>query len=387
MPDELSGLRAQMNNLTAEVAKLQERMRVLEAGSASSVAPFREGDPRSKPQLESRLGLTVVNRVGALTLAIGIIFFFKYAADNQWIGASGRVGVGLLTGLLLIFAAEWLGRREQRVFSQGIGGCGLATIYTSLYASFAYYQLVPEPGAYVALIAVCALAVGLSLRYKNPAIAALGFAGGLLTPILLTSGSSGRWINLPYLLLLDLTCIATAVRQHWPALIPSVGGLTLFGAWSLFDSSHPGWFVLFAFAVAAVHLTFALRMPDRRSSYNVLYLTAHACLILALLREMDLWALRNALPADRRSLGGELDSMVLGIYGVAMLTYGMVRRLPIDRALGLSLLGLLTAKLYLWDIWFLTRFYRTTAFVALGALLLSASYLYSRWKSRASGGS
>jgi uncharacterized membrane protein len=39
-------------------------------------------------------------------------------------------------------------------------------------------------------------------------------------------------------------------------------------------------------------------------------------------------------------------------------------------------------KLYLYDVWLLTRFYRVSAFVALGILLLVASYVYSRFKEK-----
>jgi uncharacterized membrane protein len=48
--------------------------------------------------------------------------------------------------------------------------------------------------------------------------------------------------------------------------------------------------------------------------------------------------------------------------------------------LGLGLLGAVIAKLYLSDVWQLGRVFRITAFLALGALLLAVSYLYSRFK-------
>jgi len=35
------------------------------------------------PSLESKVGLTVVNRIGVLTLVLGVAFFFKWAVDKQ----------------------------------------------------------------------------------------------------------------------------------------------------------------------------------------------------------------------------------------------------------------------------------------------------------------
>ena len=43
---------------------------------------------------------------------------------------------------------------------------------------------------------------------------------------------------------------------------------------------------------------------------------------------------------------------------------------------------LVVVKLYLYDIWQLNQFYRILAFVVLGALLLSGSFLYSRYRHR-----
>ena len=71
-PDEVAELRAQLAAVAARVDTLE---RIL-----SNRVPLRE------PALEKRdsgLGLTVVNRIGAPTLALGILFFFRYAAENN----------------------------------------------------------------------------------------------------------------------------------------------------------------------------------------------------------------------------------------------------------------------------------------------------------------
>src|SRR5437868_3992503 len=54
--------------------------------------------PHAAPsrRLETQVGLTWVNRIGVITLVIGIGFFFKWAVDNEWIGPAARVGLGVL---------------------------------------------------------------------------------------------------------------------------------------------------------------------------------------------------------------------------------------------------------------------------------------------------
>ena len=67
--------------------------------------------PPHPPALETNIGLTLVNRIGVVTLVLGIAFFFKWAVDNQWIGAAGRVILGVIAGLASITAADFLRRK------------------------------------------------------------------------------------------------------------------------------------------------------------------------------------------------------------------------------------------------------------------------------------
>src|SRR5258708_5187729 len=88
------------------------------------------------PRFETRMGLTWINRIGVLTLVIGVAFFFKYAIDNQWIGETGRVVLGILAGLATLAAADFVWRRDQKVFAQGVCGLGVSILYLSFYATF-----------------------------------------------------------------------------------------------------------------------------------------------------------------------------------------------------------------------------------------------------------
>lgn len=367
-----------LERLKAAVANLQARVSALERSSSTEISMPQPIPVESREAAESRFGLTVINRIGAATLAIGVIFFFKYAVDNRWIGASGRVVLGLLAGCLLIGFAEWLRGRSQQAFSQGIAGCGLATLYISLYAASAYYKLFGEPIAFIALVAVCALALVLSVRYSSSAIAILGFIGALLTPMLLPLAQPETRVvfEFVYLVSLEITAILIAVPRGWPVLLPVVAALSILAAAMLIDPHHPYTFVFFLFCLAALH-----SRPSRPWAWVV----AHGCVLIASFRLAGIWALHNVAAADQASFISETGSVLLAVYGIAILAYGIARESNIARTLGLVLLGIVAGKLYLYDVWLLTRFYRITAFVALGALLLLASYMYSRFKQRTAG--
>jgi uncharacterized membrane protein len=376
--NDISRLQTEVQALRGTVGRLEQRVHALEAeGRATPVLK-----PAPQSSVESRFGLKILNRVGALTLAIGIIFFFKYAVDLSWMGPKSNVALGILAGCALLAASAWLNLREQRLFAQGIAGCGLATLYISIYAAFFFYKLIPQPAAFIALLAICAFAVRFSLRDRTAVIAALGFLGGMLTPLLLHGGGAGSWLDLPYLFVIDATCVVIAMRQRWPVLIPLMGTSAITFVWLMVDASHRGWFAWFGFALAALHLWGAMRKERSSPVHDVLYFTGHGCFALAALSALEV-LIRYAVSAgDQGSVLSELGSVFLGVYGVAALVYGVTKKSPANRTLGLVLLGLVIAKLYVWDVWFLERLYRMTAFIALGVLLLGASYAYSRWRSK-----
>ncbi len=159
-----------------------------------------------------------VNRIGVITLVLGVAFFFKYAVDNRWIGETGRVILGILAGLVTLGFADWFWRRDQKIFAQGISGAGIAILYVSFYAAFGFYHLVPQGLAFALMALNTVAAGGLALRYGSPAIAALGLAGGYLTPVVLSTGEDRPWVFLSYVLLLSAGGMAIARLRNWRSL-------------------------------------------------------------------------------------------------------------------------------------------------------------------------
>jgi uncharacterized membrane protein len=143
-----------------------------------------------------------------------------------------------------------------------------------------------------------------------------------------------------------------------------------------------GWITVFVLAIALVHFAVAFTIQDHRRLYSTLYVLAHVCLLDAAVRELYTWAMHNIQPIARESFISESVSVLLALYALAMITSGIARRFYVDRVIGLVVIGFVVAKLYLYDVWLLTRFYRITAFVALGIVLLTASYAYSRFRDK-----
>jgi len=200
-------------------------------------APQLPGEMTGQTQLETRIGLTWVNRIGVVTLIIGVAFFFKYAIDNQWIGETGRVVLGILAGLAALGVGDVLWRRDQKIYAQGLSGLGISILYLSFYATFGYYHLLPQAAAFGLMTMVTAVTGALALRYAASAIAVLGMLGGYLTPLLLSTGHDAPWFFFGYLLLIDIGGVALARVRRWLGLdamafvATALLYLSWYGAW------------------------------------------------------------------------------------------------------------------------------------------------------------
>lgn len=224
-----------------QTAKESEPAIVAEANVAEPAPRPPIAPSAREPGLESKVGLTLVNRIGVITLVLGVAFFFKWAVDNNWIGPAGRVLLGLLAGFATLATGDFIWRKRQDIFAQGITATGIAILYLAFYAAFDFYHLIPQSAAFVLMAATTAMAGVLSLRYKSVAIAALGLASAYATPLLLSAGEDHPWFLFSYLLLLNFAATQLGKRGGWPKLEwMSFGATTLiYGAWLLARGEQP----------------------------------------------------------------------------------------------------------------------------------------------------
>ena len=79
--------------------------------------------------------------IGAVALVVGIGFFLKLAFDNNWIGDTGRIILGVVLGLALLGVGEYSQRRVP-IWAQPVTAAGAVILYLSIYAAFGLYQLI-----------------------------------------------------------------------------------------------------------------------------------------------------------------------------------------------------------------------------------------------------
>lgn len=206
----------------------QEQLTLRQAGAmASAGMPMPQPRPMAPPpqvrpsrtqqELEALIGEKLLNRVGAVALIIGVAFFLKYAFDRDWISPVVRVLMGVVLGSALVVMASRQ-RDKLPIFAQGILGAGLGILYLSAYASFGFYHLIGQTAAFVAMSAVTLVTLERGRRFGSLAVALIGWFGGSITPLVLSSGAGSGGIGLfVYLILFNIALVglASAERRWW----------------------------------------------------------------------------------------------------------------------------------------------------------------------------
>jgi uncharacterized membrane protein len=222
---------------SSAIVGARETVREADAGAAQgSAMPPRYAPPPSRfssIDWETVMGRNWFAIIGAIALAVGAAFFLRLAFDNNWIGETGRVLLGLLGGLILLGVGEYTARRIPR-WSQPVTGGGISILYLSIYAAFGFYQLISPIAALAFLLLVVTIAGLLAIRYESITIALMGIAGAFLTPLLLGSDMEDqRFVLLGYLLVVDLGILGVATFRNWRwfTLLGMIGTYLLFAGW------------------------------------------------------------------------------------------------------------------------------------------------------------
>jgi uncharacterized membrane protein len=174
--------------------------------------------PAVQESLESRIGGHWLLYVGTAALVLGIGFFVKYAFDNNWITETGRVLIGAVVGLAMVFGGHRIARHGYPLYGQIFAGGGFAALYISIFAAFNYYSLIGRPAAFGLMVVVTAGAALAADVHQSRGLALFAVAGGFLTPFLVGGGENAQVVLLSYDAILAAGTMFVAARHGWPFL-------------------------------------------------------------------------------------------------------------------------------------------------------------------------
>ena len=126
---------------------------------------------------ETLVGGSLLNKLGALVLVIGIALFLGFSFAHMT--PMGRASIAFAVSVAVLGAGVWTERRERyRVFARGLIGAGWAGLYATAYAAYS----IPEARVFenpfagsLGMLAVAVAMIAHSLQYKAPAVTGVAY--------------------------------------------------------------------------------------------------------------------------------------------------------------------------------------------------------------------
>jgi len=172
------------------------------------------------------VGIQLFSYIAGVALLVAAVAFLRYSIQNGWLGPAVRMAIGLLAGTALLAVCESRRARAYAVTAQALTAAGIATLFSTFYASAALWRLLPAWAAFLLMALAAAVAVALSIRRDSVFIALLGLVGGFATPMLLSTGENRPFALFGYLALLNAGLGWVAYRKRWPLLSALTLGFT-----------------------------------------------------------------------------------------------------------------------------------------------------------------
>ncbi|MBC7845902.1 MAG: DUF2339 domain-containing protein [Flavobacterium sp.] len=197
---------------------------------------FWENFSDNNPDLEKFIGENLINKIGILILVLGISYFVKYAIDKDWINEPARVGIGMLSGTLIMGIAHKL-RQKYAAFSSVFVAGAISVFYFTIGIAFHSYHLFGQTTAFIIMVLITIFSCLISLSYNRKELAVLSLIGGFAVPFMVSTGQGNYVVLLTYILILNIGILALAYHKKWEIIniLSYVFTVILFGAWLFKD--------------------------------------------------------------------------------------------------------------------------------------------------------
>lgn len=158
-------------------------------------------------------------KLGVLVLLFGVAAAIKYAADAGWLALPIEFRLaGITAGAIAGLAWGLRSAAERPAFGLSLQGGAIGILLLVVFAAFRNYEVLGAMPAFVLVLILVAGASVLAVKQDAPALAVLGFIGGYLAPVLLSTGSGNHVALFSYYAVLNAAVFGIAWQRPWRAL-------------------------------------------------------------------------------------------------------------------------------------------------------------------------
>ncbi|WHH60201.1 DUF2339 domain-containing protein [Petroclostridium sp. X23] len=163
--------------------------------------------------IESMIGLNIINKLGVLLLVIGVIAASQFTYLKLPDTLKGVFAFAM--GVVLLIAGEWLNRKKPNVFSLGITSGGIAVLYAALALSFFRFEILDMYPALGLCVLITSGAFVLSQWYNSQTVSAFAMVGGYLPIFSIAGNKTMVYGAMVYFVILNVLALIISVNKKW----------------------------------------------------------------------------------------------------------------------------------------------------------------------------
>ncbi|MGY4689281.1 DUF2339 domain-containing protein [Salibacterium sp. K-3] len=130
-------------------------------------------------QLEMKIGLSWMNKLGILLILFGVAAAFRYSYST-WFSDEIKGMAFAVLGLIMLAAGRWFYGKDRQTFALGLTGGGIAVLYGAVFFSYFLLGIIGMTPALVLSVMITAGSVALALYYQSKTVCTFGLIGGYL---------------------------------------------------------------------------------------------------------------------------------------------------------------------------------------------------------------
>lgn len=210
---EVEGIKKEVKEIvpvTSDVKKETKNKKSIDLIISEKIAQFR----KNNPDIEKFVGENLISKIGILILVLGISFFVKFAIDQNWINEVARVGIGFLSGAILLGFAHRL-QKDYKAFSSILVSGAIVVFYFIIAYAFKEYELFTQTVAFALMVLITLFSVAISILYDRKELGVLSLIGGFAVPVLASTGSGNFIVLFTYLLILNIGFLVVSIKRKW----------------------------------------------------------------------------------------------------------------------------------------------------------------------------
>ena len=169
-------------------------------------------------ELEMKIGLSWVNKIGILLILIGVIAAFQYTYAT-WLNNNMKGISFYILGAVFIGAGEWFHRGKKNTFTLGLLGGGVSIWYLSTFFSYFLLKIIDLNLAFILAVLITTVTIVFSLRYDSRTVCTFGLIGGYL-PVLtyfiyFQWKEEALYVAMAYLFILNMAILIISLSKRW----------------------------------------------------------------------------------------------------------------------------------------------------------------------------